>query len=75
MWRTMVARLAIGGAAIFALGGAAGLGLANFTESGAFRFYTQPRTLAEWPGEERAGEPRSLPFEAAPQPRAASFAR
>lgn len=75
MWRTMVARLAIGSAAIFALGAAAGLGLANYTESGAFRFYTQPRTLAEWPGEERAGELQSVSFDADPQPRAASFAR
>ena len=52
MLRMLIAKIALGGAAICAGGGVAGIGLANYVESGSFHFYKQPR-IAEW----RAPEP------------------
>jgi hypothetical protein len=43
MWRALILRLALGAAAVSAMGGLAGLGLANYVESGSFHFYKQAR--------------------------------
>lgn len=52
MLRVLIARLVIGAVAVCACGGAAGVGLANYVESGSFHFYKQPR-MTDW------GEPAS----------------
>ncbi|MBB5708944.1 hypothetical protein [Sphingomonas xinjiangensis] len=46
MLRVLIARLAIGVAAVGAGGSVAGMGLANYVESGSFHFYKQPRMTA-----------------------------
>lgn len=69
MLRMLIARLVIGGAAVCAGGGVAGIGLANYVESGSFHFYKQPR-MAEWrdPGADAAA-PQMLAFsEVMPDP-------
>ncbi len=43
------AKLALGCAGIFAIGGATGVGLANYTSSGAFDFYRQHSASAWQP--------------------------
>ncbi|WP_448664864.1 hypothetical protein ACG3SL_09385 [Sphingomonas sp. CJ20] len=50
----VIAKLGLAGAAIFGVGGAIGLGLANFAESGDFEFYRHAPTVAWEPGPERA---------------------
>lgn len=47
MWRALIIRAALGGAAICAAGGMAGVGLANYVASGSFDFYKSPPG-AEW---------------------------
>lgn len=47
MRRTLLARLALGALGIGTCGTLAGMGLANYAESGAFHFYRQAR-VAEW---------------------------
>lgn len=62
MLRTLLARLAIGAAVIGAGGSVAGVGLANYTESGDFHFYKQPR-MGAWPAvasEEASGARAAL---------------
>lgn len=74
MLRTLIARIAIGGVAICTFGGIAGIGLANYAESGTFHFYKQPR-MSDWPEQtaaratpdalalaDIAGDPRNVPF-------------
>ena len=47
MLRVVIAKLVVGVAAVCAGGGAAGIGLANYAESGSFHFYKQPR-MGDW---------------------------
>jgi hypothetical protein len=47
MRSVVVAKLAIGGLVVSLGGGLAGVGLANYVESGSFEFYRQAR-VADW---------------------------
>jgi hypothetical protein len=61
MLRVLIARLVIGAVAVCACGGAAGIGLANYVESGSFHFYKQPR-MTDWPEAASAAAPEMLSF-------------
>lgn len=54
----LVAKLALGVTGLCALGGVAGMGLANYATSGAFDFYRQER-VAQWQPEPPA-QPTAL---------------
>ena len=47
MRRELIAKLMLGCMAVTMAGGVAGVGLANYTESGSFEFYRQAR-VSEW---------------------------
>lgn len=61
MLRVLIARLVIGTVAVCACGGAAGVGLANYVESGSFHFYKQPR-MTDWPEAADMAAAPMLPF-------------
>ncbi len=45
--RAVIGKIAVGLMAVSVCGGMAGMGLANYTESGSFHFYKQAR-MPEW---------------------------